>query len=419
MTRNLNLELRLGAQVVANFVAKIGGFAYSLFLLPQIYSSTSQETTVQIYSFVAILMWCSADLGLTEALKNKLIKEGTGRNLDHSYLTSVFSNFILSSLLYISCVGAFFFLASDNYDLEKILFVIFLALMTIPQKYFREYLTAENALDKFFYIRFFSMIICAVPSIYFCKFYMLNFYSALILLNSFNILSTLLIIGYCRKILTWNIKNIRDLKLIFQDPDAIKVTIYLFFYGIFTVGLQDSAILYLEIIFPPSLVANINIILRSCQYVIVLNSLLILPLWPYIRRKSENIHPSLIIRKIFLLTIVLNLILFLGLYVGRGPIFSYLSANENVPMPLLEFVIFAYCFTRSLALVCSMFLKVMGLFRCLVFLSGSEFILMLFSIMVCYIFQLKAEVLFIYWTLTAVLTRILAPIVFIRKEKYK
>ena len=364
-------------------------------------------------------MWCSADLGLTEALKNKLIKERSERNVDSDYLTSIFSNFILSSLLYISCVGAFFFLVSDNHDLEKILFVIFIALMTIPQKYFREYLTAENALDKFFYIRFFSMIVCAVPSIYFCQFYKLNFYSSLILLNSFNILSTLLIVSYCRKILTWNMKNLSDLKLILQDPDSIKVAMYLFFYGIFTVGLQDSTILYLEKIFPSSLVANINIILRSCQYVIVLNSLLILPLWPYIRRKSEKLHTWLIIKKIFVLIILLNFIFFLALYVGRGSIFAYLSASESVPMPLLEFVIFAYCFMRSLALVCSMFLKVMGLFPWLVLLSGFEFVLMLFTIMVCYFLEFKVEVLFIYWAVTAALTRILAPIVVIRKAKYK
>lgn len=403
--------------MIANFLSKIGGFAYSFFLLPQIYSSTSAETTVQIYSFVAILLWCSADLGLTEALKNKLIKENC--IVENSYLTSVFSSFMLTSLLYLFCVGSFFFLVSDLYDLKKILFVIFIALLTIPQKYFREYLTAQNALDKFSYIRFFSMTICALPSIIYCQTYQLNFYSALLLLNCFNILSTLLVIGYCRNILTWNIESLKNFELGLQDRDAVKITIYLFFYGIFTVGLQDSSILYLEKLFAPSTVANINIILRTCQYIIVLNSLIILPLWPYIHRKSSKTGILIIIEKVFWISMIFNTLLFLTLYIGREQIFSYLSAGESIALPLLEGIIFIYCFMRSMALVCSAFLKVVGLFDWLVFLAGIEFVLMLISITVFYFLQPQVEALFISWAIFAAILRIVVPFYFIRQVKYR
>jgi len=415
-----NLEVRLVVQTFFNFLSKCGGFLYGMFLLPSIYASTSAEITVEIYAYSSILLWFLSDLGLTEAVKNKLISNKICNPAEKKrYICNFFSLFIYSSIFYFFILLIVFsVLNSFTYDFSfyKLFYIFILSLFIFPQKFFREYLTSENKIDRFFITRIISMIACILPTIYFTNNYSLNFYSSLLFLNIFSILSTIIFIiryKYLIKLVKLNKSFIKD---VINDKDTIKTSFYLFIFGIISIGTQDSAILIFKNLYDAKQVADYNILSKLCQYLIVINSLFILPIWPYITRKSLNVNIVSLLMIISLISLIIMSIIFLSIFNYRYNILHFLSANEYNRYYQLETLTFFYFFLKSFSILLSAFLKILGYFRHLVIFSGFEFIFFIISIYVAWYLNLNLYFLIMLWTFTLFFLRILMPYIFIIKN---
>lgn len=416
-----SLEHRFLKQGFTHSIVKIATLLSNFIFLPLIYSNSDLETTSRIFILSTLVVWFLVDTGFTEAVK-KLILDRLGEawpnkssDIANLFIYFLVLSFVLVSVFFLPTVLIF----ADAVGLKTVdvIMIALFAMLIIPQKFIRDYLIAEGRGHRFYLIRFYCVVLSFPVGYFILSREDITVFSGVFAFNLFNVVSSILLLKLFFKengfSFSFSFSFSRSVELV--DFYGLKKTgIHFFLIGLTVILIQNSDLLIFAYMYDDETVVDVNVYIRYFQYLVVFGSFFSSLLWPYLSYKNEiEVITNFKIVSLFVFFLCGVLLICFALYILTPLSITYLAGGEVLVNYTLTLYVASYFFCRAIVGFVNAILKYSGKIQILTTFSILETVCHLGVIPLSLMVDLSVENIFLFWSVTALVTRVFIPIFFL------